>query len=199
MKQRALDKVVAFVVSRNTPGRLLVFDHPLAGTQLPAGTVEPGESASDAVVREVFEETGVRVSDGALLGVDETKLPDSHAALLESANTAPATLRRGLSVEILGTRTREGDIAIRYREFDHNTAPPTLLETHRGVVPATALTRRICRSFFAFSASATDENWVREADGHAFEVGWEQVDGLELHDAQMGWLEAHREQLEKLM
>lgn len=199
MNAPPLEKVTAFVVSRNTPGRLLVFDHPLAGAQLPAGTVEPDESASDAVVREVFEETGVRVSDGALLGVDETKLQDSRAALLESANAAPATLRRGLTVEILGTRPRGGDIAIRYREFDHDTSPPTLLETHRAQVATCALTRRVRRSFFAFSASATDEKWVLEADGHTFQVSWQQMDRLELHEPQGAWLEAYREQLEELI
>jgi len=36
---------------------------------LPGGYVEPGESVSDAVAREVFEETGVRIRPGRLVGV----------------------------------------------------------------------------------------------------------------------------------
>jgi 8-oxo-dGTP pyrophosphatase MutT (NUDIX family) len=43
-------------------GTLLVFEHrdfPEAGTQVPAGTVEDDEAPSDAVVREVQEETGL--------------------------------------------------------------------------------------------------------------------------------------------
>ena len=42
--------------------RLLVFahpDHPDAGIQVPAGTIENGEEPADAVVREAFEETGL--------------------------------------------------------------------------------------------------------------------------------------------
>lgn len=36
-----------------------MFDHPVAGTQLPKGTVEPGETSEAAVLRELAEETGV--------------------------------------------------------------------------------------------------------------------------------------------
>ena len=45
---------------------VLVFEHPLEGggsmTQLPAGTVEPGESPEAGVVRELWEETGVEAA-----------------------------------------------------------------------------------------------------------------------------------------
>ena len=42
--------------------RLLIFRHvdaPEAGLQVPAGTIEPGESPADAVMREAREETGL--------------------------------------------------------------------------------------------------------------------------------------------
>ncbi|MFO1303039.1 MAG: NUDIX domain-containing protein [Burkholderiales bacterium] len=38
---------------------ILVFDHPRAGTQLVKGTIEPGESSSEAAVRELWEESGI--------------------------------------------------------------------------------------------------------------------------------------------
>ena len=50
---------------------LLVFDHrddPEAGTQVPAGGVDPDEQLSEAAIREVREETGV------LLDVEPTLL-----------------------------------------------------------------------------------------------------------------------------
>ncbi|CAN5463281.1 hypothetical protein BH10PLA1_BH10PLA1_09050 [soil metagenome] len=58
-----LKKVVMYV-TRRRDGRdeLLVFehrDHPTAGLQVPAGTVEPGEAAIDAARRELMEESGL--------------------------------------------------------------------------------------------------------------------------------------------
>jgi 8-oxo-dGTP pyrophosphatase MutT (NUDIX family) len=42
-------------------GELLVFEHvgaPEAGIQVPAGTIDPGETAAEAALREAVEETG---------------------------------------------------------------------------------------------------------------------------------------------
>jgi 8-oxo-dGTP pyrophosphatase MutT (NUDIX family) len=54
---------------------LLVFDHrddPEAGTQVPAGGIDPGEELVEAVRREVLEETGVRLdAEPAALGTLE--------------------------------------------------------------------------------------------------------------------------------
>lgn len=52
-------KVVAYITWDNA---LLVFrhpDYPEAGIQVPAGTIEPGETPENAVLREAFEETGI--------------------------------------------------------------------------------------------------------------------------------------------
>lgn len=59
--RRHVRKVVGYVVRGQ---RLLVFTHDdvaleVAGVQVPAGTIEEGESAVEAVVREVREETGL--------------------------------------------------------------------------------------------------------------------------------------------
>lgn len=55
-------KAVPCLVRTDEAGRgeLLVFDHPGAGTQIPKGTVGPGEGVIEAALRELAEETGVR-------------------------------------------------------------------------------------------------------------------------------------------
>lgn len=72
MKKRT-QKVVCYVVHR---GHLLVFTHRdvpvlVAGVQVPAGSIEPGETPADAAVRETLEETGLRASVERALGVEE--------------------------------------------------------------------------------------------------------------------------------
>lgn len=66
-------RVACFVL---LAGRLLVFEHadvPAAGTQVPAGGIEAGESVAAAAMREVAEETGVSARFEAVLGyVDGT-------------------------------------------------------------------------------------------------------------------------------
>jgi len=54
--------------SRSAPNdvEILAFKHPLAGFQLVKGTVEPGETAREAAVRELGEEAGI--AGGGVLG-----------------------------------------------------------------------------------------------------------------------------------
>ncbi|MFN8472934.1 MAG: NUDIX domain-containing protein [Anaerolineae bacterium] len=68
-------KVIAYITHR---GRLLVFRQPAfpkAGIQVPAGTMEPGETPTNAVLREAEEETGLRnLRIVAFLGVVDMDL-----------------------------------------------------------------------------------------------------------------------------
>lgn len=64
-----LEKVTAVITRRrHEMDELLLIRHPYAGLQLPAGTVEPGEEAAAAVVREAREETGLETEIAAYLG-----------------------------------------------------------------------------------------------------------------------------------
>ncbi len=73
VKRMNVRRRVAVYVERGNA--LLVFEHrdrPDAGTQIPAGGLEPGETPEAGVVREVLEETGLRLSEApSLLGTHD--------------------------------------------------------------------------------------------------------------------------------
>jgi 8-oxo-dGTP pyrophosphatase MutT (NUDIX family) len=55
-----IQKAAACVVRTGLRGpELLAFRHPVAGVQIPKGSVEPGEDPGDAVLRELAEESGI--------------------------------------------------------------------------------------------------------------------------------------------
>jgi ADP-ribose pyrophosphatase len=72
--------------------------------ELPAGTLDPGETPEQAARREVLEETGIRISDAQYLGTfhpDTGRLQiDSHAfyAIAEQA-VEPSAGENGLTVK----------------------------------------------------------------------------------------------------
>ncbi len=50
-------------------GKVLLIRSPRRGWEFPGGQVELGESLTDALIREIHEETGITASVGALVGV----------------------------------------------------------------------------------------------------------------------------------
>jgi 8-oxo-dGTP diphosphatase len=74
-----LMKVVAYVTRlRGSQHELLVFehrDHPEAGLQVPAGTIDPGEPPEAAAARELAEETGVHAKASSRIDVYEWQNP----------------------------------------------------------------------------------------------------------------------------
>ncbi|WP_405914195.1 NUDIX domain-containing protein [Streptomyces sp. NBC_00963] len=74
-------RVSARAVVVDHASRILLIRHCDSGQEfhvLPGGRVEHGETAAEAAVREVLEETGLRVSVGELLWVREY-LPERHS------------------------------------------------------------------------------------------------------------------------
>jgi 8-oxo-dGTP pyrophosphatase MutT (NUDIX family) len=184
-RTRILEKVTAFVTRDSDRGReLLVFQHPIAGVQVPAGTVEPNESPENAVRREVCEETGLEnVSITAYLGSIEQRLDGedtylAHHSVLQSSPQIDATLLRspvlprGLPVK--RGEMQNGFVKVTFEEYDLNSADRTLLNRQIGWIPTSSVAARIVRHFFHLRlVGDAPEIWTQLADrGHSFTMYW---------------------------
>jgi ADP-ribose pyrophosphatase YjhB (NUDIX family) len=72
---------VAAIVT-NTEGKVLLLDHvlrPGVGWGIPGGFIDPGEQPSEAVSRELFEETGIKIRDVQMVRV---RTIGSHVEIL---------------------------------------------------------------------------------------------------------------------
>jgi 8-oxo-dGTP pyrophosphatase MutT (NUDIX family) len=193
------EKVTAFVVRRSEDGHdLLLFEHPSAGIQLPAGSVEPGEAARDAALREAREETGL--ADLAIrqeLGHVDTALTDERR-LIRTTTTVYARptvqsfgwarLDRGLWVRC--ERRAEGFAQVNYAEWDHWERRAYISYQITGWVPETALAAVERRHFFLLTATgATAERWPVVDGVHRFILFWAPIAALPaIVPTQHAWL-----------
>ena len=120
-RDRVEPKAYAYVVRGD--GQLLVFDHPApdAGTQVPKGGVEPGETPEEAVVREVAEESGLTDVDvETLLAKDEWPHPEKPKAYRRYFyHVTAATNRESWQHEVTGTGADEGMVYSYYWSDPH--------------------------------------------------------------------------------
>ncbi len=183
-----LDKVTAFI-TRETPSgmEVLLFRHPGAGVQIPAGTVEEGESPEQAVLREAAEETGLRgLRIRRHLGSEEQQQRPGHALVLHATpvyarpdptSFAWARFRRGLTVQV---ERRAGNfIQVTYREWDDFERPSYVTYQITGWAPAESLCTRSRRHFYHLACGGdTPGEWDASTDNHTFHLFWAPVDTL---------------------
>lgn len=151
---RTLEKVAAFITRTNRSAtELLLFQHPNAGIQLPAGTVEPGEHHLDAILREAGEETGLHdLAIEHLIGSMDTHLPENHYVVLNKTRVYArpdlesfdwAEFRRGLPV--ICHRATEGFCQVQYDEWDQFPDPNYITYSITGWVPDDCLVGHLRR------------------------------------------------------
>ncbi len=179
-----VQKVTAFIVREKCGAKeLLVFKHPTAGIQIPAGTVEVGEDIEAAVKREVFEETGLRsVEIEAYLGRFENELSEGERIIAETTqvyiepdlNAMPykEKLTKGLTVNYHSIG--EDFTHISYVEYDKHPDPTCICYHITGWVPNENIGARKMRHFFLLSTQEeTADAWELKSDrGHIFSPYW---------------------------
>ena len=185
-----VEKVTAFVTrERDGVKELLLFKHPKAGIQIPAGTVEKGETPEMAVTREVYEETGLRdVKIEKSLGCIENELEENERIVAKttqvytnpspSLNVYKEELTRGLTVNYNSSHTDFTHVS--YIEYDSAFDPTRIRCNITGWVPSEKLSARKTRYFFWLTAlEETAEEWEVKGDrGHVFTLFWAPISAL---------------------
>ena len=181
---KIVQKVTAFIVRENNGVKeLLVFKHPTAGVQIPAGTVEDGEGIETAVKRETYEETGLQfVKIEKYLGCFENELAEGRRIIAEttevyiepslSAVPYEQKLTRGLTVDYHSTR--DDFTHVSYIQYDKHPNPTCIRYNITGWVPNENLSDQKKRHFFHLTAQEeTADAWELESDGgHIFSPYW---------------------------
>ena len=198
-----VEKVTALVTrERDAVKELLLFKHPTAGIQIPAGTVEDGETPDTAVMREVYEETGLRgVKIDKSLGCIENELEENERIVAKttqvytnpslSSNVYKEELTRGLTVNY--NSTHAGFTHVSYVEYESVSDPSRIRCNITGWVPSENLSPRKTRYFFRLTAlEETAEEWEVKGDrGHIFTLFWAPISALPpLVPPQNRWLES---------
>ncbi len=194
-----LEKVTAFVTRRTASGcELLLFRHPFAGIQLPAGTVEDGEAAEAAARREVLEEAGLRdvIVVRGLGYIDEGQPGRIFTARRTPVYARPdagsfdwAEFRRGIAVKPL--RQAAGFTHVTYEEWDRFPDRQYITYCITGWVPDDTLSPTQRRYLFHLEAPADGAaTWTQPADNHEFQLFWAPLSALPpLIAFQQRWLD----------
>jgi 8-oxo-dGTP pyrophosphatase MutT (NUDIX family) len=196
---KVVGKVTAFVTRRTKGGdELLLFKHPYAGIQIPAGTIEPDERPEAAVLREAREETGLwPLSISAYLGSREIAIPEGWRILAARTTVYArpdvtsfdwAYLPRGAWVTV--GRSATGFTQVTYEEPDRVPDSQYISMCITGWVPDQVLSDRQERHFFRLEYHGPPrERWTVFVDNHTYALFWASLASLpEIIPPQDQWL-----------
>ena len=180
-------KVTAFITRTGHEGQpqLLLFRHPLAGIQIPAGTVEVGEDWQTAVLREAQEETGLnQLTIHRYLGKIENELAPDEAILNQDSQILSQPDEQSLPFAPFFTRGntfKVGTVAsngrfrqITYIECDQLPNPQAIILQIIGWLPQDSLSRTKTRHYIhLLCQQTTPDQWSLPSDNnHIFAPFW---------------------------
>lgn len=185
---KTINKVTAFVTRQTAQGLdLLLFKHPYAGIQIPAGTVEPGETPEDAVIREVNEETGLTaVRLAAHLGTQEEEITADQRVIIPPATvyarpdvTSFDWVRIRSAVQVSVVRQQGEFSQITYIENDREPNSNYISMQITGWALNEQLAARRRRDFYHLEfAGQSPQSWTVFSDHHTFSPFWAPMDDL---------------------
>lgn len=197
----ALEKVTIFITRiREKKTELLLFKHPNAGIQIPAGTVEIGETPLEAALREAKEETGLQeFNNKTFIGFMETDLPEDRFVVINTTKVFSkpdttsfdwAEFRRGIWVNSCN-RDEVGFCQVEYKEDDKYPNPNYITYSIMGWVPKECLSQKLVRHFYHFVFNNnTKPEWNQFNDNHNFKLFWAPISELpDIIKPQNQWLE----------
>ncbi len=183
-----LEKVVAFITRETAHGPdLLLFEHPYAGIQIPAGTVEIGEAPDAAALREGREETGlIGLQLVQALGQRDDSPPDGCAAMARTStvyarpdSNSFGWARLPRSAWVRTERHADGFTQVTYVEHDAEPDPQYATYQITGWVPDEMLTRQQVRHFYHLDYPGNaPPRWTVETDNHRFTLFWARLGAL---------------------
>ncbi len=191
---------MAFITRQSGLSRdLLLFHHPYAGVQIPAGTVEDGEDLSSAALREAQEESGLEDLElQAYLGCRNERLTENMRVVLIETRVYSrpdlssfnwAHLRRGIQVS--AHRQQAGFLQVSYTEMDDALEPAYISYQITGWAPEEAFGSLVQRHFFHLRWQGTGpDTWRVRTDQHTFQPFWAPLDSLPaVISSQAAWLD----------
>jgi len=195
----SLEKVTSFILRQSPHGPdLLLFEHPSAGIQIPAGTVEEGEDHQAAALREGSEESGLSglkleaflgsAEEGPVIGDHFVARATTVYSRPDTASFDWARYRAGLTVRLL--RRQSGFAHVTFEEPDRWPDPQYSTYQITGWVPEDVLARTATRHFYLFShPGRTPDRWSVQIDNSLFKPFWAPLDQLpEIITPQAPWL-----------
>jgi 8-oxo-dGTP pyrophosphatase MutT (NUDIX family) len=182
-----MEKITAFVF-RNDRTELLLFEHEDHTIQLPAGTMEKGESPVEAGMREVFEETGIAVDQvigKETLDFSNNELGDDEI-VIETTSQVYARPRpdsmpggiihRGITVRKL--RERDGYCQIQYQDWNNEVEKDYMTYSLTGWVNKANVSHEKIRHYCILDVDYEKNNWVIHNDRHIFKPFWAKINAL---------------------